>query len=98
MLSGSLGYMARTPWVVTLPVTRRRRLPAQDGAMIFQEPTTSLKPRRTIGFQSMEARPGHVRGSLADRRDRALGLLDQVGIPSPAGRRSSFPHQLSGGM
>jgi dipeptide transport system ATP-binding protein len=77
---------------------QRRRIVGKDMAMVFQEPTTSLNPCFTIGFQIMEALAVHEGGSRAERRRRAIELLDQVGIPAPAGRLGSFPHQLSGGM
>ena len=77
---------------------RRRRITGKDVAMIFQEPTTSLNPCFTVGFQIMEAIKVHRGGSRGERRERTIHLLDQVGIPSPASRLSSFPHQLSGGM
>ncbi len=76
----------------------RRRITGNDVAMIFQEPTTSLNPCFTIGFQIMETIKVHQGGSRSERRERTIHLLDQVGIPSPEGRLSSFPHQLSGGM
>ena len=84
--------------LLAMPASRRRQITGKDVAMIFQEPTTSLNPCFTIGFQITEALRVHEGGSRAARRQRAIELLDQVGIPSPASRLSSFPHQLSGGM
>jgi dipeptide transport system ATP-binding protein len=84
--------------LLAMPPAERRRITGKDVAMIFQEPTTSLNPCFTVGFQIMEAIKVHHGGSRAERRERTIHLLDQVGIPSPAGRLSSFPHQLSGGM
>jgi dipeptide transport system ATP-binding protein len=77
---------------------RRRHLVGSDMAMIFQEPTTSLNPCFTIGYQIMEAIAVHKGGSHRARRDRTVELLGKVGIPAPATRLASFPHQLSGGM
>ncbi|HEX9557077.1 MAG TPA: ABC transporter ATP-binding protein, partial [Reyranella sp.] len=77
---------------------QRRRIIGKDMAMVFQEPTTSLNPCFTVGFQIMETLAVHEGGSRAQRRRRAIELLDHVGIPAPAGRLGSFPHQLSGGM
>ncbi len=77
---------------------RRRGITGNDVAMIFQEPMTSLNPCFTVGFQITEALKVHEGGSRKTRRERALELLAQVGIPDPARRLSSFPHQLSGGM
>jgi dipeptide transport system ATP-binding protein len=77
---------------------RRRRIIGKDIAMIFQEPMTSLNPCFTVGFQIMETLKVHEGGTRAARRERTIELLDQVGIPEPAGRLNAFPHQLSGGM
>ncbi len=76
----------------------RRRLTGKDLAMIFQEPTTSLNPCFTIGFQLQETLRLHEGLDRAARRRRAIELLDQVGIPAPESRLRAFPHQLSGGM
>ena len=76
----------------------RRRIVGKDLAMIFQEPTSSLNPCFTIGFQIDEAIKVHLGGTREERRRRAIALLDKVGIPSPETRLRAFPHQLSGGM
>src|SRR3954470_19670562 len=76
----------------------RRRLVGKDMAMIFQEPTTSLNPCFTIGWQLTEALRQH---SPLDRRSahaKAVELLEQVGIPAAASRMNDYPHQMSGGM
>ena len=67
-------------------------------AMIFQEPMTSLNPAYTIGNQLEEALLRHRRVSRRQARERALYLLDRVGIPAAAGRLKQYPHQLSGGL
>ncbi len=76
----------------------RRKLIGRDMSMIFQEPMSSLNPCFTIGFQIKEVLRQHLglKGSAAT--DRAIELLDMVGIPDPARRLSAFPFQLSGGM
>jgi dipeptide transport system ATP-binding protein len=84
--------------VLTMAPQSRRKLIGKDIAMIFQEPMTSLNPCFTVGFQIMEALKTHQGGTRDSRRRRAVELLDQVGIPSPAARLRNFPHQLSGGM
>lgn len=66
--------------------------------MIFQDPMTSLNPCYTVGFQIMEAIKVHQGGNKSTRRQRAIDLLNQVGIPDPASRLDVYPHQLSGGM
>jgi dipeptide transport system ATP-binding protein len=81
-----------------LSAADRRRIIGKDMAMIFQEPMTSLNPCFTVGFQLTEGIKVHEGGTRAERRRRALELLDLVGIPAPEQRLRAFPHQLSGGM
>ncbi|MDM0014025.1 ABC transporter ATP-binding protein [Variovorax sp. J22P168] len=76
----------------------RRQLVGKDVAMIFQDPTTSLNPCFTIGWQLMETLRLHLRLDKREARRRATELLEQVGIPAASTRLDSFPHQLSGGM
>ena len=76
----------------------RRKIIGKDIAMIFQEPMTSLNPCFTVGFQLIEAMRTHLDLTKTEARNRAIGLLEEVGIPAPETRLSSFPHQLSGGM
>ena len=76
----------------------RRQLVGSEVAMIFQDPMTSLNPCYTVGFQIMEALKVHQGGNRRTRRQRAVDLLTQVGIPDPASRLDVYPHQLSGGM
>ncbi|KGD80168.1 peptide ABC transporter ATP-binding protein [Tatumella morbirosei] len=77
---------------------QRRQLVGSDVAMIFQDPMTSLNPCYSVGFQIMEAIKVHQGGSRRVRRQRAIGLLESVGIPDPESRLNVYPHQLSGGM
>ena len=67
-------------------------------AMIFQEPMTALNPVLTIGYQMDEQIQKHLNLSKKDSRDRAIEMLQLVGIPSASERYESYPHQLSGGM
>ena len=66
--------------------------------MIFQEPMTSLNPVFTIGDQISETVRVHERIGAQAARNRAIEMLEKVGIPSPARRIDDYPHQLSGGM
>jgi dipeptide transport system ATP-binding protein len=76
----------------------RRRIIGKDIAMIFQEPTTSLNPCFTIGFQLVESLRLHLGMDGKAARHRAVDLLEQVGIPAAASRLGDYPHQMSGGM
>ncbi len=67
-------------------------------AMIFQEPMTSLNPCYTIGNQLEEALLRHRRVPRQEARDRAVFLLEKVGITAAGSRLTQYPHQLSGGL
>jgi dipeptide transport system ATP-binding protein len=84
--------------LLALSARERRRLAGKSMAMIFQEPTASLNPCLTIGFQLMEGLRLHERMDRKSARRRAIELLEQVGIPAAESRLRAFPHQLSGGM
>ena len=75
-----------------------RSIRGKDIAMIFQEPMTSLNPVYTIGDQIMESIILHQGLDKQEARERAIELLDRVGIPIPHRRVDEYPHQLSGGM
>jgi peptide/nickel transport system ATP-binding protein len=66
--------------------------------MIFQEPMTSLNPAYTIGNQMEEAMLRHHKVSRDEARDRAVYLLEKVGITAARSRLRQYPHQLSGGL
>jgi len=72
---------------------RRRKV-----GMIFQDPTGSLNPVRTIGWQVAEAFLLRAGLSRAAAERRAVELLELVGIPEPKRRAQAYPHELSGGM
>ncbi|GAA1275164.1 peptide ABC transporter ATP-binding protein [Planotetraspora silvatica] len=67
-------------------------------AMIFQDPLTSLSPFHTIGRQIGEVYRKHKGASKKEARDRAIEMLERVGIPQPATRVDHYPHEFSGGM
>jgi peptide/nickel transport system ATP-binding protein/oligopeptide transport system ATP-binding protein len=77
---------------------KMRSIRGNEIAMIFQEPMTSLNPVYTIGNQIIEAIILHQRISKKEARDRAIEMLQAVGIPIPQQRIDSYPHELSGGM
>jgi dipeptide transport system ATP-binding protein len=76
----------------------RRKVIGGEVAMIFQEPTTSLNPCFTIGFQLAETLELHLDMDRKAARKRSVELLELVGIPAAESRLNDFPHQMSGGM
>ena len=84
--------------LLALSQGQRNQLVGKDVAMIFQEPTTSLNPCFTIGFQLAETLRLHLRLDRQAAKKRSIELLEQVGIPAAESRLKAYPHQLSGGM
>jgi oligopeptide/dipeptide ABC transporter ATP-binding protein len=85
--------------LLRLPMSAIRRVRGREVAMVFQDPMTSLNPVMTVGRQIAEAVSVHDNGR--DRgwyRERAVELLEIVGVPNAAGRIDSYPHEFSGGM
>ena len=83
---------------VAIPESEMRAMRGNRIAMIFQEPMTALNPVFTVGEQIAEVARVHAGMSKADAWQKAVEMLDVVGIPSPALRAREYPHQLSGGM
>jgi peptide/nickel transport system ATP-binding protein/oligopeptide transport system ATP-binding protein len=88
----------RTVDLVAAPEKQLRATRGRDISMIFQEPMTSLNPAHRIGAQIAEAIRLHREVSKQAAAQRAVQMLALVGVPDPARRAQSFPHQLSGGM
>ena len=84
--------------LVTKPMSKMRKIRGNEISMIFQEPMTSLNPVYTIGDQIVEAVLLHQDVNKSQARDRAIEMLEKVGIPAPEQRVDEYPHQLSGGM
>ncbi|HNW27845.1 MAG TPA: ABC transporter ATP-binding protein [Spirochaetota bacterium] len=94
--SGSIRYRGED--IVRMDDDRIRQIRGKEIAMIFQEPMTSLNPVFTIGYQIIESISLHLGMGDREAREYAAELLDSVGIPDPARRLDSYPHELSGGM
>ena len=81
-----------------LPYEKMRKIRGRRIGAIFQDPLTSLNPLYSVGRQLIETIQTHLPLSDRQARDRALELLEEVGIPSASERIDHYPHQFSGGM
>jgi peptide/nickel transport system ATP-binding protein len=81
-----------------LPYDAMRVVRGREIGAVFQDPLTSLNPLYTVGRQLIETIRTHLPMSESEARKRAIGLLEEVGIPAAARRIDHFPHQFSGGM
>jgi peptide/nickel transport system ATP-binding protein len=95
-ISGAARFEGRD--LLTLPNDDLRRIRGNEIAMVFQDPLSSLHPFYKVGNQLVEAIRTHQDVSKADARNRAVELLELVGIPDPRGRVDAYPHEFSGGM
>jgi peptide/nickel transport system ATP-binding protein len=84
--------------LVGLPEVDLRALRGNEVAMIFQDSQSSLNPTMTIGEQIAEPVRLHRDASRREAVERALEVLDLVGMPRPKERLDDYPHQLSGGL
>ena len=94
--SGSIKFQGRE--LLTMSEQQIREVRGNDITIIFQEPMTSLNPLHTIEKQIREILSLHQGLNAGAARVKIIELLGQVGIPDPAGRLGSYPHQLSGGQ
>lgn len=93
---GEVLYKGRN--LLDLSEREMRRIRGGSISMIFQDPTTSLNPVYTIGYQLLEVAALHL-GLYGDEAvERCIRALEEVGIPAASERLSVYPHQLSGGM
>jgi oligopeptide/dipeptide ABC transporter ATP-binding protein len=83
--------------LLQLPEEKRRLIRGADLAMVYQDPMTSLNPLMRVGDQIGEVLISHGH-SRQEARERALEVLEQVGIPQPARAVAAYPHEFSGGM
>ncbi len=84
--------------LIGMPENTRRRLRGRHVGFVYQDPMTSLNPVLPIGRQVSEACEEHLGMSHKEAAERAVDLLDLVGIPSARERARAYPHQFSGGM
>jgi len=75
-----------------------QKVRGKEIGFIFQEPMTALNPVFTVGDQIEEMIRTHKEVSKKEARIKGIGLLTEVGIPSPKQRMKNYPHELSGGM
>ena len=94
--AGSVMFAGRD--LLTLSEPEMRQVRGGEIGMVFQEPMTSLNPVLTIGRQITETLEQHRGLDSAAATQRAIDLLNQVGIAEPVRRLQQYPHQLSGGM
>jgi peptide/nickel transport system ATP-binding protein len=95
-ISGRISFDGRD--LLGLSGEELRRIRGDEIAMIFQDPLSSLHPFYKVGYQLVEALVAHRDVSKAAARDRAVELLELVGIPDPQRRVDQYPHEFSGGM
>ncbi|WP_343293762.1 dipeptide ABC transporter ATP-binding protein [Vandammella animalimorsus] len=84
--------------LLTMDEAQLRAVRGGEVAVIFQEPMTALNPLMTVGRQIAEVLQLKQGLSLAAAQQQAVALLEKTGIPEPARRARSYPHQLSGGQ
>ena len=96
IVGGSVKLAGRE--LVGLKDDELRQIRGNEVAMIFQDPLTSLDPTKTIGYQVAEPVRLHRGVSRAEALDRAVEVLNLVGLPRPKERLGDYPHQLSGGL
>jgi peptide/nickel transport system ATP-binding protein len=96
IIEGSIKLGGRE--LVGLRTPELRRLRGNEVAMIFQDSMSSLNPTKSIGEQVAEPVRLHRDASKKEARDRALEVLELVGLPHPRERLAYYPHQLSGGL
>lgn len=75
-----------------------RKLWGKDVAMVFQDPMTSLNPVVRVGRHITESLQFHLGMNDREAKERAIALLNDVGITEPRARFRSYPHEMSGGM
>lgn len=96
ILGGEIRFKGRD--LLALSERDLRQIRGGEISMIFQDPLTSLNPAFTVGRQLIDVIMTHQGVGRRAARQRAIETLSLVGIPSPAMRLASYPHEFSGGM
>ena len=94
--SGSIDYKGRD--LMGASDDELRKVRGAEIAMIFQDPMTSLNPVLKVGDQIAEQVLAHEDLPAEEARERAIEMLERVGIPRAGERVDSYPHEFSGGM
>ena len=84
--------------LLNLKERKWQQIRGKEISMIFQDPMSALNPCFTVGHQIKETLKVHTSLKKKEIAEKAIDLLEQVGIPDPKTRISSYPHELSGGM
>ena len=84
--------------LISCPDEKLEQIRGKEIAMIFQDPISSLSPVMRVGDQIVEQIRAHEKVSKAQAMDRAVNLMERVGIPRARDRARSYPHEFSGGM
>ncbi|MGN6799789.1 MAG: ABC transporter ATP-binding protein [Gaiellaceae bacterium] len=96
VISGEVEFKGRD--LLTLPPDELRKVRGKEIAMVFQDPFACLHPMYRVGAQIAEAFSAHSNAGKDAGWNRAVELLDHVGIPNAKSRARDYPHQFSGGM
>ena len=96
VIEGSVRWAGRD--LLSLRPAELRAIRGREISLIFQDPTSSLNPVYTIGEQIAETLRIKLGMPARAARERAVELLDHVGIPAAKSRLGAYPHELSGGM
>ena len=94
--SGTVSYDGKNHY--DLPEKEMQKIRGQEISMVFQDALSSLNPVFTVGNQIMESLRIHQDMGKKEDKEKAIDLLDQVGIPDPQRRFYQYPFELSGGM
>jgi peptide/nickel transport system ATP-binding protein len=96
VIAGEVEFKGRD--LLTLPPDDLRKVRGKEIAMVFQDPFACLHPMYRVGAQIAEAFSAHSDAGKTVAWNRAVELLDHVGIPNAKSRARDYPHQFSGGM